>query len=233
MQKVEKMGTSKHILNANKLGLLRTKGKYPPNSLYSLLSVLHALHTIFCCYRTETEENHGPRGGTVPGERLQEDLEKQWRDERGVGELLSRALGKQQLVRIELSFSSSFSRLKTSWVGNSHTARPWAGGYVVVFADQYLNIAKGIILYFYSTSSYQWEMCVRPNSLKILLFWLFNAQNCWQELGFVSPFIITGLLRNTRLLAALCFVVTRRESTTSFILGEQNTVTETVFFWPQ
>lgn len=33
---------------------------------------------------------------------------------RGMGELLSRVLGKQQLMQIELSSSSSFSHLKTS-----------------------------------------------------------------------------------------------------------------------
>lgn len=61
LQNMEKTETSNHVLNANKLGLLRTKGKYPTNSLFSLCSVPHALHTPICCYRTETEENHRPR----------------------------------------------------------------------------------------------------------------------------------------------------------------------------
>lgn len=81
-QNIEKIGTSKHILNAEELGLLWPKGKYPANSLCSLCSVLHALRSTFCCYRPETEENHSPGEGTVPGEQLQEDLRNQRRDER-------------------------------------------------------------------------------------------------------------------------------------------------------
>lgn len=102
---MEKIGTSKCILNANELGLLWTKGKYPANSLPSLSSVLRALHSVFCCYRTETKENHRPGEGTVPGERLQEDLKNQWRDERDVwASCSSEPWRKKQLC--ELSWTS-------------------------------------------------------------------------------------------------------------------------------
>lgn len=53
-------------------------------------------------------------------------------------------------------------------------------------------------------------MCVHLGSLNTVLFMLFTAQNCSQDLGFISLLIIAGLLRNTRLLAALCFVVKRK-----------------------
>lgn len=171
-----------------------------------------------------------PGGGTVPGERLQEDLKNQWGYERDAWVSHSAELwGKQQLYEVSWASLLHSPSLKPAELGIQTWPTFGLGGEVVVFAGQYLNIARVTILYFYSRSSYQLETCVHPSSLDILLFWLFNAQNCSQDLGFIFPFIIAGLLRNARLLAALCFVVTRRESTASFILEEQNTVTETFF----